>query len=143
MTAMTDQMNAVPPLSLATQDADPDAFAQQLGGSFERFGFAIIADHCIGPALIDQAWAATKTFFAQPEAAKLSYKSPKGGARGYTPFGIEIAKDATEKRYLIIGTIRREHRSAIITYRIRARCPTPILPVDAGPSIRRRVRAYP
>ena len=27
------------------------------------------------------------------------------------------AKDATEKRYLIIGTIRREHWSAIITYR--------------------------
>ena len=87
---------SVPPLSLAAQAADPEAFARDFGGSFERFGFAIIADHAIDADLIDRAWSATKAFFAQPVEAKLPYKSPKGGARGYTPFGIEIAKDATE-----------------------------------------------
>ncbi len=87
---------SVPPLSLAAQTADPDAFARDFGGSFERFGFAIIADHGIDPALIERAWAATKAFFAQPTDAKMPYKSSRGGARGYTPFGIEIAKDATE-----------------------------------------------
>ena len=87
---------SVPPLSLASQAADPDAFARDFGGSFERFGFAIVADHGIDPGLVDHAWAATKAFFAQPTCAKMPYKSPKGGARGYTPFGIEIAKDATE-----------------------------------------------
>jgi isopenicillin N synthase-like dioxygenase len=87
---------SVPPLSLAAQSADPNAFARDFGRSFERFGFAIIADHGIDAALIDRAWAATKAFFAQPTEAKMPYKSPKGGARGYTPFGIEIAKDATE-----------------------------------------------
>jgi isopenicillin N synthase-like dioxygenase len=87
---------SVPPLSLAAQAADPDAFARDFGGSFARFGFAIIADHGIDAGLIDQAWAATKAFFAQPTKAKMPYKSPKGGARGYTPFGVEIAKDATE-----------------------------------------------
>ncbi len=96
MTAMTDNMNTVQPLSLAVQDADPVAFAQQFGGSFERFGFAIIADHGIDAALIERSWAATKALFAQPTANKMLHKSPKGGARGYTPFGIEIAKDATE-----------------------------------------------
>ncbi len=90
---MTDH---VPLLSLAAQAVDPDAFARDFGGSFERFGFAIIADHGIDRTLINQAWAATKAFFAQPTEAKLPYKSPKGGARGYTPFGVEIAKDATE-----------------------------------------------
>jgi isopenicillin N synthase-like dioxygenase len=86
----------VPPLSLDAQAADPDAFAQDLGGSFERFGFAIISGHGIDPVLIDRAWDATKAFFAQPADAKLPYKSSKGGARGYTPFGVEIAKDASE-----------------------------------------------
>ncbi len=87
---------AVPALSLAAQAADADAFARDFGGSFERFGFAIVADHGIDSALIERAWAATKAFFAQATEAKMPYKSPKGGARGYTPFGIEIAKDATE-----------------------------------------------
>jgi uncharacterized DUF497 family protein len=28
-----------------------------------------------------------------------------------------VAKDASEKRYMVIGTVRNEHWSAIITYR--------------------------
>ena len=96
MMGMTTTENIVPPLSLIAQTTDPDAFAQEFGSSFERFGFAIIADHGIDPALIERAWAATKTFFAQPTEAKMPYKSPKGGARGYTPFGVEIARDASE-----------------------------------------------
>jgi isopenicillin N synthase-like dioxygenase len=86
----------VPPLSLAAQALNPEKFAHDFGSSFERFGFAIIADHGIDQALIDRAWAATKAFFEQPTEAKMPYRSPRGGARGYTPFGIEIAKDATE-----------------------------------------------
>ena len=96
MMGMTTTANIVPPLSLIAQTTDPDAFAQEFGTSFERFGFAIIADHGIDPVLIERAWAVTKTFFAQPTEAKMPYKSPKGGARGYTPFGVEIAKDASE-----------------------------------------------
>ncbi|MGF7151688.1 isopenicillin N synthase-like dioxygenase [Sphingomonas zeicaulis] len=91
------QISAVAPLSLADEATDPHAFAAALGGSFERFGFAVVADHGIDPALIDRAWALTKTFFDQPEEVKRAFHVPgKGGARGYTPFGIEIAKGATE-----------------------------------------------
>src|SRR3546814_16933374 len=57
----------------------------------------MIADHGIDPALIDDAWAKARQFFALPEAAKRAYRIPGGGgARGYTPFGTEIAKGATE-----------------------------------------------
>ena len=88
---------SVPPLSLAQFDRDPDSFAADFGGSFERFGFAIVADHGIDQALIDRAWALTKQFFAQPTEAKMRYHIPGGaGARGYTAFGTEIAKDATQ-----------------------------------------------
>ena len=49
----------------------------------------------VDPALIDDAWAKAKDFFALPEDTKRAYHIPGGGgARGYTPFGTEIAKGA-------------------------------------------------
>lgn len=85
----------VPTLSLADGERDPEGFAAALGGSFERFGFAIVADHGIPADLIDRAWKETAALFALPEAEKRRYHQPGGGgARGYTPFKTEIAKDA-------------------------------------------------
>ncbi|MBA2920589.1 isopenicillin N synthase family oxygenase [Sphingomonas sp. MAH-20] len=87
----------IPPLSLARQADDPDGFAQDFGASFHRFGFGVIKDHGIGQALIDRGWALTKAFFDLPTEVKAKYHLPgKAGARGYTPFGIETAKGATE-----------------------------------------------
>ena len=86
----------VPPLSLDDQARDPRGFAAAFGGSFERFGFAIVADHGIDVSLIEQAWALTRRFFDLPVAEKLAYRASKGGARGYIPFGIEIAKGAID-----------------------------------------------
>jgi isopenicillin N synthase-like dioxygenase len=72
--------------------------AQQLGESFEQYGFAIVADHGIGDELIARAEAKAKEYFALPEEVKRRYFIPGGGgARGYTPFGIETAKGATER----------------------------------------------
>jgi len=85
----------VPALSLKDEATDPDAFAAALGGSFERFGFAVIADHGIPQELIDRAWRQTAELFALPEEEKRGYFTPAGGGqRGYTPFKTEIAKDA-------------------------------------------------
>jgi isopenicillin N synthase-like dioxygenase len=76
-------------------DADFAGFAQDLGASFERYGFAVIDDLDIPPAAIDRALACTKAFFALPDAAKRRYQVPGGaGQRGYTPFGLETAKGA-------------------------------------------------
>ena len=86
----------VPLVSLADQARDPEGFAAALGGSFERFGFAMVADHGIPQDLVDRAWAMTKAFFDLPEDVKRSYfVADGGGARGYTPFKTEIAKGAT------------------------------------------------
>jgi isopenicillin N synthase-like dioxygenase len=80
-------------VSLKDADRDPDGFAQKLGRSFEEYGFAIIADHGISDALIHRAEDKAKAFFALPEEVKRKYLIPGGGgARGYTPFGIETAK---------------------------------------------------
>ena len=94
---MFDTQSAqVPTLSLVDQDRDPDGFAAAFGSSFERFGFAIVADHGVPQDLIDRAWADTQALFALPEDEKRGYHAPGGGgARGYTPFKTEIAKGAS------------------------------------------------
>ena len=85
-------INTLPVLSLA-DDAAP--FARQIGDSFKSYGFALVKDHGLDAALIEQAWQLTAVFFALPEAEKRSYFiEGQGGARGYTPFGTEIAKGA-------------------------------------------------
>lgn len=82
----------LPVLSLSDS---PDDFARAIGSSFREYGFALVRDHGIDAALIDQAWALTAQFFALPEEKKRKYFIPGiGGARGYTPFKTEIAKGA-------------------------------------------------
>ncbi|MFM9829310.1 MAG: isopenicillin N synthase family dioxygenase [Sphingomonas sp.] len=86
----------VPALSLTQNAADPDGFAAALGTSFERFGFAVVADHGIAQGLVEQAWAQTSAFFALPDEEKRRYYTAQGGGqRGYTPFRTEIAKGAS------------------------------------------------
>ena len=80
-------------VSLKDADRDPAGFAHKLGKSFEEYGFAIIADHGIPDELIHRAEDKAKAFFALPDEVKRKYKvAGGGGARGYTPFGIETAK---------------------------------------------------
>jgi isopenicillin N synthase-like dioxygenase len=88
-------LDAVPVLSMAGESKQ--AFAEKFGGSFHRFGFAMVKDHGMDMALIDDAWAKAKAFFALPEDVKRRYIVPGGGGqRGYTAYGTEIAKGASE-----------------------------------------------
>ena len=85
----------ITPVSFTGYDKDFAAFARDLGASFERYGFAVIADHDLSPDLVAGATRATKAFFALPEETKRKYKiAGAGGQRGYTPFGVETAKGA-------------------------------------------------
>src|SRR3954468_594016 len=96
MDTITPAARGVTPVSLTASDSDPEGFAEELGNSFERYGFAIIADHGIPADLIARAEEKAKAFFALPEEVKRGYHvAGGGGARGYTPFGIETAKGAT------------------------------------------------
>ena len=85
-------LTSLPVLSLTMPKAE---FAQAIGESFRTFGFAMVKDFAIDRDLIDRAWKLSEAFFALPEEEKRRYHDPEiGGARGYTPFGVEIAKDA-------------------------------------------------
>lgn len=85
-------LETLPVLSLE----DPaERLSRDLGESFRQFGFAMVRDHGIDPALIARGWELTRAFFDLPEAEKRSYHDEGiAGARGYTPFGTEIAKGA-------------------------------------------------
>ena len=85
-------LDKLPVLSLADEKT---RFSRDIGESFRNFGFALVKDHGIDTDLIAQAWQLTEQFFALPETEKRSYyDAAKAGARGYTPFGTEIAKGA-------------------------------------------------
>ena len=91
----TASARGVPPVSMRLYDKDFQAFADALGASFRRYGFAVIADHGLEQAVIDGAVDDAKAFFALPEDVKRAYHQPgTGGARGLTPFGVEAAMDA-------------------------------------------------
>jgi isopenicillin N synthase-like dioxygenase len=84
----------ITPVPFGLYAPDFDAFAQALGASFERYGFAVVSDHGLDQARIDRALADAKAFFALPDPAKQAYVTGLGGQRGYVPFGRETAKGA-------------------------------------------------
>src|SRR5688500_14801037 len=78
-----------------TSSQDRDAFVAELGAAYREWGFAGIRGHGIPQAAIDASYQAVRKFFALPEDVKRKYHVPgSGGARGYTPFGVETAKDS-------------------------------------------------
>ncbi len=85
----------IPTLDIRRYDTDRAAFVADLGSAYREWGFAGIRNHGIAPALIDGAYAAFQQFFALPTDVKMKYHvKDGGGARGYTPFGVETAKDS-------------------------------------------------
>jgi isopenicillin N synthase-like dioxygenase len=88
-------MKHVPTLDIRRYDSDRDAFVAELGAAYREFGFCCISGHGIEPELIDNAYDAFKRFFALPAETKMKYHLPgSGGARGYTPYKVETAKDS-------------------------------------------------
>ena len=85
----------VPTLDIRRYDTDQAAFVRELGQAYERFGFCGIGGHGLSAELLDGAYRAFQDFFALPPDVKMKYHVPgSGGARGYTPFKIETAKDS-------------------------------------------------
>ncbi|MEY4509938.1 MAG: hypothetical protein RLZZ450_2060 [Pseudomonadota bacterium] len=88
-------MSSIPTLDVSSfgRSTGPD----ELGRAFREYGFCALVGHGIDDRITAPAYAALRTFFALPEATKLRYQLPgQGGARGYTPFRTERAKDQTE-----------------------------------------------
>lgn len=87
--------------------AEKEAFVRDLGKAFHEVGFVAVVNHGVPKELIDRFYAASKAFFALPEAVKKQYEIPGlAGQRGYTSFGKEHAKQsqvADLKEFFQIG----------------------------------------
>ncbi|RUO26023.1 flavonol synthase [Aliidiomarina minuta] len=88
-------MSSIPHVDMSRYNSDFDAFVQALGEGYAVNGFVALTGHGINTDTIHKALDISRELFALPEAVKKQYHRPgQGGARGYTPFGTEIAKDA-------------------------------------------------
>ncbi|HEY4572818.1 MAG TPA: 2-oxoglutarate and iron-dependent oxygenase domain-containing protein, partial [Thermoanaerobaculia bacterium] len=66
---------------------------ETLGEGLREFGFLNVEGHGIDSSLIRGTYDLWKRFFELPDEVKRKYAGVEGGARGYTPFGVEHAKD--------------------------------------------------
>lgn len=83
------------------------AFITQLGKAFHEVGFVGVTNHGVSKQLVDDFYAASKTFFSLPVDKKRGYLlDGLAGQRGYTAFGTEHAKQskvADLKEFFQIG----------------------------------------
>lgn len=107
-------MSQIPTLDIRRFDTDREAFVAELGAAYREWGFAGIRGHGIPQDLIDGAYDAFTRFFALPTEIKMQYHiAGGGGARGYTPFGVETAKDSKHfdlKEFWHVGREARDEK---------------------------------
>lgn len=70
-------------------------FAEQFLAGLKETGFIILEGHGVDPALIDKNYELWQEFFSLDSEVKAKYEGITGGARGYTGFGKEHAKNRT------------------------------------------------
>jgi isopenicillin N synthase-like dioxygenase len=83
----------IPVLDLSGLDRDPGPLVRAAGTAYREYGFCGFHNHGIPQAVIRSAYQAFRDFFALPAEHKRKYRVASGGQRGYTPLGVEQAKD--------------------------------------------------
>ncbi|QDG52346.1 isopenicillin N synthase family oxygenase [Persicimonas caeni] len=88
----------IPVVNLADYDSDDpevrEAFVKKFGEGLNDLGFVAVEGHGVPQELIDRNYELFEEFFALDEETKGKYEQPDSGRqRGYTPFGMEHAKD--------------------------------------------------
>jgi isopenicillin N synthase-like dioxygenase len=88
-------------------DHDRSEFLTEVGDALRDVGFFILDNHSVHQSLVDNGYIMAKAFFDLSLENKLKLEIPGGsGARGYTRFGAEHAKDSDApdlKEFLHIG----------------------------------------
>ncbi len=87
-------MSRIPVLDISRFTTDREAFVAEFSAAYREWGFAGITHHGIEQQQIKSALQAAEQFFALSDEQKQRYALPGGSARGFTPFGVEKAKDA-------------------------------------------------
>ena len=81
-------------LAVSEDPADQAVFAKKVGEALHDIGFFALVNHGIDLELIENVYSEAERFFLMDTAAKQGYARPEAShQRGYTPFGVEHAKD--------------------------------------------------
>ena len=111
---------SIPIIDMRVAQSDPAAFAEQLGAGFGDVGFVGLTNHGVDEALVQRAYGLFSDFFGLSKAAKMNYHlAGAGGARGYTAFGVEHAKGASEvdlKEFWQVGRSMAEDHELAAMY---------------------------
>ena len=82
---------------LSGDPARKQLFVRQLGEAYENIGFVALRNHGLSHDLLDNLYRQVKAFFDLPLEVKIKYEiEGLAGQRGYTSFGKEHAKEASE-----------------------------------------------
>ncbi|MEC7381045.1 MAG: 2-oxoglutarate and iron-dependent oxygenase domain-containing protein [Pseudomonadota bacterium] len=88
-------MESIPEISIKDFTKRKSSIAKEILQACEEVGFFFITDHDLNAELIRKALELSNMFFKLPNEVKLKYFIKEGaGQRGYTPYGIETAKDS-------------------------------------------------
>jgi len=72
-----------------------EAFSKALYEGLKDYGFIVLTGHPVSTDLLDKSYELSKKLFELSAEKKKSYSMPDNGhQRGYTPFGVEHAKDS-------------------------------------------------
>jgi isopenicillin N synthase-like dioxygenase len=96
---MTHRSSEVPTLDIRRDDpAHPEeraSLVREVRAAYETYGFCSFVHHGLNQKVLDQAYENFRRFFALPLDQKLTLHRPgTAGARGYTPYKVETAKDS-------------------------------------------------
>jgi len=136
-----DTVNPKPEIPcLSLKDVDSEHFVSALNGALSDVGFVALADHGLPHGLRNLAFEQAAYYFSLPLEQKMACHVPGGaGARGYTPFGVEVAKDQSVpdlKEFYHVGrhSIELLHKSALPSreqLQALGRLPQNVWPQDA------------
>ena len=88
-------MESIPTISLKNYKKNKEAISKEIYNACNKVGFFSIIDHDLNIDLIKKVLRLSKEFFNQTNNFKMKYCIEEGaGQRGYTPFGVETAKNA-------------------------------------------------
>lgn len=91
-------MRKVPELSLLSyvngNESEQTIFVAELMRGLKEYGFIVLSDHTVDQKKVDKAYEHVKKFYSLSLPNKTKYAGVQGGQRGYTPFGVEHAKDS-------------------------------------------------
>jgi isopenicillin N synthase-like dioxygenase len=90
-----NMIEQIPTLDLNDFINNREEFVKKLGTAYMNYGFAGIANHGVTDEIVKQSFDVINRFFQLNESFKKTYQQKGlGGARGYTPFMVEKAKDS-------------------------------------------------